>query len=1544
MSLNFLPGEPNPTPDSCCFVNWNTIQILTYTSGNNLVILTKNSTHLQTIYLSQDSFAVDVNKVNGKIAIAIGNEVHIYTPEVSNYYNFNFHGRKNIDELKIQWMKEHVIVNEKDPSEISCLSWSDYTEIPDSDLESQFMDLPPEFNSKTTCELITGSAKSLTMHKLTYITEDGEKKIQCQLLWYKEQPNPIYKVKFSPNATCIASIGYYDKNVKLWHRVGFTSEFSDFEPYYISHDTYVTDIIWKSQMSEYDPNNQNSSKVGSAQLTPSHSFVLKPANSIIKNDTTFLNETNSVYSISKKERQHNVLYSVTEDSILRVHSTFRLDKGFMIYDSGSLDLFDGNVEERKRGIITSVAFIDNPYLELGLEKLISDMELEHGNLDVTTSTRKQGKILEFINSKSELGMVVSSDGALRLYALSNLCSAYPAKMVVSKLNKIQLKGETCLASLKLSPYCLPSIPKSFYLKSIQINHYSKDMALSLAVHDAFHNTIREVGFTFEELFALEKSRSTPNGKSYRTAQVNVGTLKQKFTGHQKSVRKLIRASDGSSILSVTRFNENYLWIPIYLSKKRTTLTKKSIIVTPSPIIDAVIWNNGDFVFAVAENKLLAYQCFRSEKRNLPAREIGNIEFDTSSSPESFFLLPESSREKCHIVAVFKDGSCKSVEFEIQSVDGHNKYTLTPCHIEELPRRENNDLHIIDAIDPVGWTKSIDRIGRDVLATVSSTGLVSIYYATFDDMEDHLIKWHLKDSFRTGIKNCSFISCSSINKMAIVDEKRNTLSIWDMKVGVMDYSETFEDETVKDVDWTSTIYEQGILSVGFASHALLFTQLRYDYTNRSSSFAKIKKVDISMDTEHQIGDSIWMEDGLLVIGAGNQLYLSDKRLDINNDLVTNQAIGTLEIVSNDLMHLSSALNGPLPLYHPQFIIQLLLSGRSYLIASILAKLTKVLREIDLGQRDENDFDLKLTTGELMSDEISDNKQRRYSSLLDERQNEGDVDDEFDEQCADILVEKLQKIRLPFLTGHQQITLSHTVSIMKDVLLKYRKVLDFNGLKFYLTMKLFKVNSSKDSKNESISTIRMRDISFALHSDNRDMLYNIVNEQSGMKMDWKHAKRYLLSFWLGRHKLMQVMERVAANEFLKFQDENDGRKDPSSCSIIYLALKKKKVLLGLWKNSIGHPERTKMVRFLSNDFTEERWKSAALKNAFVLLGKHRYLDAATFFLLADSPKDAVNVIMKQLEDIPLAIAVARCYEDRDDGPSMKTIFERKMLLEAITSNDRWKISWIFWILGDKPHAAQSLIKPLKKIKDDIATVLPDFKWPNIESVVRTSNTEDPVLLVMYDSLRNRNVEYNRGISSLHSRDEFSFIVKASTMYMKMGCDWLALYLVRKWKFSKHKSRSKTISYDVPNALSETAESQQRKKPGDILAKFMTPASSPSSSSSTSTSTVNLQPNNLLDSYNMGSVSNMDESFAGKRPNLLDSFGSARGTRNMLDDFADTSMSSSSSAPKQQKPSNLLDSFSAPVYASPASVPAPVPTPQPKKPVSGNGSAPNMLDAWS
>jgi DmX-like protein len=55
---------------------------------------------------------------------------------------------------------------------------------------------------------------------------------------------------------------------------------------------------------------------------------------------------------------------------------------------------------------------------------------------------------------------------------------------------------------------------------------------------------------------------------------------------------------------------------------------------------------------------------------------------------------------------------------------------------------------------------------------------------------------------------------------------------------------------------------------------------------------------------------------------------------------------------------------------------------------------------------------------------------------------------------------------------------------------------------------------------------------------------------------------------------------------------------------------------------------MMSFFRNDFNEDRWHRAALKNAYSLLGKQRYQQAAAFFLLADSLNDALDVGFYQL----------------------------------------------------------------------------------------------------------------------------------------------------------------------------------------------------------------------------------------------------------------------------------------------------------------------------
>lgn len=80
---------------------------------------------------------------------------------------------------------------------------------------------------------------------------------------------------------------------------------------------------------------------------------------------------------------------------------------------------------------------------------------------------------------------------------------------------------------------------------------------------------------------------------------------------------------------------------------------------------------------------------------------------------------------------------------------------------------------------------------------------------------------------------------------------------------------------------------------------------------------------------------------------------------------------------------------------------------------------------------------------------------------------------------------------------------------------------------------------------------------------------------------------------------------------------------------------------------------MTKFFANNFAEERWRRAALKNAYALLGKQRFEHAAAFFLLAGNLKDAVEICINRLNDIQLAIIIIRLYEG-DDNMLKKLLF--------------------------------------------------------------------------------------------------------------------------------------------------------------------------------------------------------------------------------------------------------------------------------------------------
>ncbi|AOA63112.1 RAVE (Rav1p, Rav2p, Skp1p) complex subunit [Komagataella phaffii CBS 7435] len=1309
--MNFLPGEPNRSIEAVRSCNWNDVPIISYCSGNNLIILTNNCARVQTIYLDKDPYSVDINKLNGKIAITLDNELHIYKPVISNY--FQYKRSKNLADLRIEYQHELTVTNDEDSSRINSICWSDHIDpTDDEDSSNRFLDLPDDLNTETSCEIVVGSMESLTLWRLYYKNkrDHAHMTISARKLWFKVQPSPIYLCKVSPSSDLIVSCGIYDSFIKVWFRVSYGIVKSEFDLTYLNNQVHVSQLRWKQEVTE---------------------------------------------ASSNRDHMHT-LYSIGVDSKMRVWSIFEIDGIHSFYYSGSVDF---KAEDEPSFILN----IDGSITK----RMIADLK------------RKKKQVSELLLEEDlELCMVIYSSGKAELYSMEHLNSLPARPLSIEKLPIINggiLKfGENCL-------------PKPFLLIYFQELTISSDNNLKLVLHDLNKSTIRDVSLGNDFLLDVARSTDQPTSHTEKETLVPVGKLDHKFTGHMKSIRRLIRSIDGSSVLSITRFNESYLWYPIRLSNG-VTLSKKCTI--RANIVVAVILAKSDIVIGISAGEISVWSTALVPTKT--ATKLTSLPIDEDLTPVSFFLLPEFNRGNknlFHIIAIYDVNNVKCWKFDLSSKE------LSKITIANIPfsSPNNSEIHLIQQIDPVGHSNRFTRTPKDILSIVDKDGYVNIFGIKFEEGRYH---WIRKFFFHSNTPNMTYIKGSSLHKVAIVNSSKKVLSIWDCKRKFLEYQETFsEDLEIKDIDWTCTDYSQSILAIGFNKHVLLFTQLRYDYTNETPSYKPIKNIDLSSMTTHDIGDSVWLEDGTIAIGCSNQFYVCDKSLDMN-DAVTQDLIGSYNDAHvEDIFELCAFVNGPLPLYHPQFVIQSFFLGKYTFVEKLLVQMYNKLRELDLNPELDASIELSRNFGsEKISDYVRDQENfstdntpqvsRTPSAVFD--QNDLGEATRLKPDVSKVLLSKLVKYRLPFLTGHQQITLASTIEILTDILEKYQDVLDPNGLRFFLGYKLFLLNSTK--VNQVYDSITMRDVNFALHSDNKDVLLNMILDQqtnSKNKLTWKLAERFKLSYWIPNSKLQELFESIARNEFLQYSIDNDGKRDPSTCSIFYLALRKKQILIGLWKNSIGHPEQSKMLRFLSQNFKEQRWKSAALKNAFVLMSKHRYLDAAIFFLLGDSLKDCVNVLVKKLEDVPLAIAVARVYEGNDHGPVLKELLTNTILVSSAVKGDRWTTSWVFWKLSDRNRSIQALIKNCSELIEDdqiLSEISKSQRSVTIKDTIIERVMDDPVMMIVYDGLRKKHIDYFKGLTNINPRLEFEFILRVVAIYERMGCDLISLYIVKNFNFMK------------------------------------------------------------------------------------------------------------------------------------------------------------------
>ncbi|KAJ9667643.1 regulator of (H+)-ATPase in vacuolar membrane [Coniosporium apollinis] len=1127
-----------------------------------------------------------------------------------------------------------------------------------------------------------------------------------ELQWSNPIASPPKFAQFSPDASFIASTSTYDKLVKIWRR----SSFGRFDVAYLRHPTTITGLHWRR---------------------PWH----------------------------REQTLENVLYTICGDGKVRVWTPT---------DHRSLDImglwttidcaesikprrFPNPVPSEKRYAFV----IDSRDFTAATERAVEQAD-----------NRKKGRdqhalehLIAVANRSPEVIVVLDDQGNMSAWGLESIgCKARKKGDV---FNVAHVEG------LKLSfNKEAEDLESNVQFYNFCDGKKGEQRGLTVLAHH-FDGRIEWWEGRIDRLFDV-----SPNARRLDRRAV--------WTGHSSAIKKVVRTATGRALVSRTDENEGVVWVQRVNPEGRLALVRHSTIDTAEHIHRVWLLQEGDFVAFLHHDSVSLW-----DSRGAKAVEVARCQYNLKGKPLCLILIPETEANSgcVHIATITSEMKGAAWEVRIppkkfaDTVRGA-RYSIVDSTMFNSYGRvsledfctfdlgSGDDLAFVLPVDPAGTPPAIsgflDIFARDVAISYTRSGVLKSWTARVD-VENRKIEWLQTSTVETGVENPFLASSTSIRKAALIDSSKTGLTIWNTRSGQLEHEERFEGHgDMQDLDWSSTPDNQSILAVGFPHRVLVYAQLRYDYLNAGPSWTAVRQISTRELTPHPIGDSVWLGSGNLVIGAGNQLFVQDEYVEISDSLLPDLRTVSRKNAALDIFTVVSRLNGPLPVFHPQLLAQCILAGKLLLVQRILIDLYKALKFYTEG--DDLDSFLGFQPEDFYSEHevlLNASKKEMHSSYADFSDDE--EPDSLTEDVATSLNELLMQKSVPQLTSREQFHLADIVECVGTVE-KHRRSVDDNASRFLLFFRQHVLRAT--NKTSDPTPLSWREITWAFFSTSQDILLDLISRHFHNRMHWPSARSSGIFMWLtDRAALLSHFETIARNEYVKSEDKN-----PVDCSLYYLALKKKAVLLGLWRMATWSREQGATYRLLSNDFSQPRWKTAALKNAYALMGKRRFEYAAAFFLLADQLQDAVSVLSNQLGDQQLAIAVARVYEG-DDGPVLRRFLEDKILPQAASEGNRWQACWAFWMLGRRDKAVRALVSPLSSLMSP-----PTSPKQGSKSFL----TDDPALVVLYRQLRERSQMTLKGAVMVAGAEEWGFVMHTARLYERMGCDLLALDLVRTWEF--------------------------------------------------------------------------------------------------------------------------------------------------------------------
>ncbi|KAM7391388.1 hypothetical protein PAMP_022082 [Pampus punctatissimus] len=366
--------------------------------------------------------------------------------------------------------------------------------------------------------------------------------------------------------------------------------------------------------------------------------------------------------------------------------------------------------------------------------------------------------------------------------------------------------------------------------------------------------------------------------------------------------------------------------------------------------------------------------------------------------------------------------------------------------------------------------------------------------------------------------------------------------------------------------------------------------------------------------------------------------------------------------------------------------------------------------------------------------------------------------FGSEHAQVLSSHLLHSSLPGLTRMEQMslmaladTIATTSTDLRDSQGKSKggETLDECGLKFLLAVRLHTFLSTSLPPAHRAQLLRQAE----------EELLNMLPALQKGEPTWPELRSMGVGWWLrSTNKLRRCIEKVAKSSFQR-------NNDPLDAAIFYLALKKKAVVWGLYRSQ----KNAKMTDFFRNNFSEDRWRKAALKNAFSLLGKQRFQHSAAFFLLAGSLKDALNQLIITY-CIYMYCEISLC-----------------LLFQIPAHPDPFLRSMAHWVLEDYSKALDTLLEQPANNTNSVST---ENRSDAGSSSVSTCN---PEVFNFYTFLRTHPLLLRRHFGSSDkakvgltaegrradsiSLEERRLFFTAAYAHLQAGCPMLALEVLSK-----------------------------------------------------------------------------------------------------------------------------------------------------------------------